>query len=226
MQNRQSVQLEVQDWGILAYGEAFERQKSLVRRRCADSVHDCLVLTEHTHVITVGRSGSADDLNTPVKTLLGRGVDVAMVDRGGKATYHGPGQLVAYPVIKLHTRDLHSYLEKLMNTAAAVLRAYGLDPHRIQGRPGLYIDDAKIASVGIALRKWVTYHGLALNVNLDLTAFDWIVPCGQPGQEMTSMAKLLGRPLKIEEVKTMFLGRFAEIFGYSIKTHWGQKVAA
>ena len=151
---------------------------------------DRLVLVEHPPVVTVGRSGGVtEDLRAPLAELRGAGLDFQEVDRGGQATFHGPGQLVVYPIIKLGRKDLHAYLAGLLVTVAGLLGEYGLAPETRDGRPGLWVNSAKIASVGLAVRRWVTYHGLALNVNNDLSGFGFIVPCGSPGERITSLAE-------------------------------------
>ena len=207
--------LEVLDWGQLGYGEAFGRQMALVEERIAGSSPDRLVLVEHPHVVTVGRSGSLKDLRISKEELEQKGVEVYQVDRGGMATFHGPGQLVAYPIIKLHHRDVHLYLRTLLETVAGVVRTYGLEPGFREGRPGVWVGPGKIASVGIAVRRWVTYHGIALNVNADLEAFNWIVPCGHPGEKITSMEQELGYPLDMAEVKENFTKEFRTSFRYA-----------
>ncbi|MBI4777278.1 MAG: lipoyl synthase [Deltaproteobacteria bacterium] len=206
--------LEVLDWGLLDYGEALERQEALVGERVAGTSPDRLVLVEHPPVVTVGRSGDTHDLLLSQEQLVRRGVAVHFVSRGGQATYHGPGQMVAYPIIRLGKRDLHLYLDTLLEAAAEVLRIFGIEPQFKERRPGLWAGSGKIASVGIAVRRWVTYHGLAFNVNTDVDPFGLIVPCGSPGQPITSMARVLGRPVDMERVKEHFVGAFRKAFGY------------
>ena len=207
--------LEILDWGSLPYGEAFERQLALVEDRIAGLSTDRLVLVEHPHVITIGRSGGLQDLHVSQEGLHRRGVELYQVDRGGMATFHGPGQMVAYPIIKLQQKDLHQYLWTLLRTVATVLRCYGLEPIFKERRPGIWVRSSKIASVGIAVRRWVTYHGIALNVNADLKAFNLIVPCGHPGETITSMEQALGKSIDLEEVKRYFIKEFRKSFKYS-----------
>ena len=137
------------------------------------------------------------------------------MDRGGKATCHGPGQLVAYPILKLQRRDLHRYIDQLLAVLCAVIEGFGLRPERRDGNPGVWVDAAKIASVGVAVRKWVTYHGVALNVNRPPEAFQWIVPCGHPQERVTSLQLLLGRPVAMAAVKRRFTAEFVRIFHYA-----------
>jgi len=206
--------LEVQDWGRVPYEEALSRQRSLAEARANDLVQDVLVFVEHPACVTLGRSATAEDLLVAEDELARRNVSVVWVERGGKATYHGPGQLVAYPIIRLEKPDLHAFLEGLLGAAEQVLRAYGLDPERKAGQPGLWVRGAKIASVGVAVRKWVTFHGIALNVNTDPAGFGLIVTCGQPGERVTSMHLELGRPVSLEDGKRKFAQAFCRTFGY------------
>lgn len=208
-----SENLEVMDWGLLSYGEAFERQKALVQERIDEWVPDRLVMVEHRPVVTIGKSGGKKDLRLPETFLRGKGVEVYRTDRGGQATYHGPGQMVAYPILKLKNTDLHAYVQSLLQTVADVLRDYGLEPEFKSGNPGLWLEGKKIASTGIGVKRWVTYHGIALNVNTDLTVFNWIVPCGNAGEIVTSMDRELGRPLDMAKVKTRFIKAFQQLFG-------------
>ena len=207
--------LEVLDWGPLGYGEALRRQMSLVEERISGSSPDRLVLVEHPHVVTIGRSGSLNDLRISEEELEHKGVELYQVDRGGMATFHSPGQLVAYPIIMLQHRDLHLYLRALLDTVAAVVRTYGLNPELKEGSPGVWVGSGKIASIGIAVRRWVTYHGIALNVNADLEAFNWIVPCGHPNEKITSMERELGYSLDMAEVKERFIKEFRKSFRHT-----------
>ncbi|OQY14834.1 MAG: hypothetical protein B6I32_08615 [Desulfobacterium sp. 4572_20] len=207
--------LEILDWGSLPYGEAFERQLALVEDRIAGSSPDRLILVEHPQVVTIGRSGDLDDLRISKEALKLRGVELYQVDRGGMATFHGPGQLVAYPIIKLQQKDLHQYLWTLLRTVATVLRRYGLEPIFKERRPGIWVRSSKIASVGIAVRRWVTYHGIALNVSADLQAFNWIVPCGHPNETITSMEQEMNKSIDLKEVQHYFIKEFCKSFKYT-----------
>jgi len=217
--------LEVLDWGLLAYGEALLRQEALVEERIAGSSPDCLVLVEHPPVVTIGRSGSLEDLHVSKETLSQKGVALYHVDRGGMATFHGPGQLVAYPILELKEKDLQRYLRGLQDTMEVVLCSYGMNPKLKDGQPGLWLHSAKVASVGISVRKWVTYHGVALNVNIDPEGFNWIVPCGHPNENITSMQRELGYPVDMSEVKQAFTMAFCKVFGYAQKRGHEEKVS-
>ncbi len=223
MNDVSTSRLQVVDWGLLPYGEALKLQEALVSERLAEISPDRLVVVEHPPVVTIGRSGSLTDLRDTEEVLNRRGVLVFRVDRGGMATFHGPGQLVAYPILKLKIKDLHLYLKMLLDTVAAMLCSYGLSPEVKSGRPGVWTGPAKIASVGISARRWVTYHGLALNVNTDLHWFDTINPCGNPDERITSMALELGRPLDLTEVKDRFIETFCRVFGYPARPEVRQR---
>jgi lipoic acid synthetase len=198
-------EIQIIELGTLDYEKALVRQRQMVDERIKERSPDCLLLVEHPPVVTIGRSGSLSDLHVSKRVLEEKGVALQQVERGGRATFHGPGQLVAYPIVKVADKDLHAFLKRLIDTAADVLRSYGLDPQYREGQPGVWVNGAKIASVGLAVRKWVTYHGIALNVTTDLGWFDLIIPCGQPGEKITSMENEMGRFVKMAEVKKRFV---------------------
>ena len=206
------MDLEILDWGQLGYQEALKRQRALVEERIAGAAPDRLILVEHPPVVTLGRSGSEQDICLSESAFQQKGIEIFTVDRGGQATYHCPGQLVAYPIIKLVDKDLHRYLRTLLAVVAAVVRSYGLQPVFKDRRPGIWVDSDKIASVGIAVKKWVSYHGIALNVNNDLNGFNWIVPCGRPGEKITSLQRCLKQDIQSKEVKERFVHEFCRIF--------------
>ena len=206
--------LEIVDWGTVAYPEAWARQLALVDERLNGAAPDRLVFAEHPPVVTYGRSAAGRDLPVPEEKLREQGIAVVRTDRGGLATYHGPGQMVAYPVLEIRGRDIIGHVRRLLETVADVLLEVGLQPELRQRTPGVWVRGAKIASVGIAVRKSVSYHGVALNVNTDLWPFSLIVPCGNPAETMTSLERELGRPVTPDEAKTLFLARFKVRFGY------------
>jgi len=207
--------LQILDWRRLGYHQALQRQLDLVEERINGSAPDRLVLVEHPSVVTLGRSGSQKDLCISEAALQQRGVEVYKVDRGGQATFHGPGQLVAYPIVKVSDKDLHAFLKRLLDTIADVLRSYQLVPEFKKGKPGVWVNGAKIACVGLAVRKWVTYHGIALNVCTDPRWFDLIVPCGQPGEKITSMDREMGVVVDISDVKKRFAANFCSRHHYA-----------
>jgi len=215
MENRKLQEIQIIDWGLLDYGQALVRQQQMVTERIKGHSPDRLVLVEHPPVVTIGRSGSLKDLCIAKEALGQKGVSLQKVDRGGRATFHGPGQLVVYPIVKVNDKDLHAFLKRLLDTIADVLQSYRLVPEFKKGKPGVWVNGAKIASVGLAVRKWVTYHGIALNVCTDPGWFDLIVPCGQPGEKITSMDREMGVPVDISDVKKRFVARFCSQHHYT-----------
>ena len=207
--------LDIIDLGLIEYSEAVFLQNEFARERIEGYPKDRLLLLEHPPVVTIGRSGSEHDLKLQKETILKRGIAVCETDRGGKATFHGPGQLVVYPIVKLVNKDVHWYVQNLLEVIANLLTEYGLKPELKEGAPGVWIQDRKIASIGVCIKKWVTSHGIALNVNSQLTGFEFIVPCGMPGQEITSMEKELGSPQDFIRVKDRFIHHFKTIFDYN-----------
>ena len=210
------VNLQVIDWGLLDYDQAYRRQKKMVEDRIADKCPDRLILVEHPPAVTIGRSGGLQDLCVRPDVLRQKNVGLHRVDRGGEATFHGPGQLVAYPIIKLIEKDLHVFLDRLLETLTGVLRSYGLIPECKKGHPGVWVGGAKIASVGIAVKKWVTYHGAALNISIAPDWFDLIVPCGQPDENITSIENETGNRVDPSEVKKKFIQSFCRIFDHEV----------
>jgi len=188
--------LEVRDLGRRPYAEALELQRELRRRRAERELdHDVLLLTEHPPVVTLGRGTRPTSLPYPTALLERRGVEVFEVERGGDVTFHGPGQLVCYPIVDLsdHRRDLHWYLRRLEDILISAIERLGVPGSRTPGLTGVWTAGRKIASIGIHVKQWVTYHGFALNINTDLSYFDLIVPCGIQDVVMTSVAMELGR---------------------------------
>jgi lipoate-protein ligase B len=196
--------------GQLSYAQGLQLQERLLQER-REQESDVLLLLEHPPVITLGRGAKANHLRLSEATLAARGILVHRVGRGGDITYHGPGQLVGYPIVDLSAqgRDLHRFLRLLEETLLTTLAAFGLRGRRQPGCTGVWVDDAKIASIGIGVRHWVSWHGFALNVSTDLRAFDTIVPCGLAGVTMTSMQALLGTPVSLAEVEPVLINAFA-----------------
>ncbi len=205
----------------MAYEEALRMQLRL-RDECvrAGGQRHCLILVEHPPVITIGRSGDEGDLRVGRQELARRDISLVECSRGGRITYHGPGQLVAYPIVHLagRGRDLHRYLRDLEGWLVRLCRSYGVDADARGPQTGVWVEDRKVASIGIACRRWVTYHGVALNVSTDLSDFDLIVPCGLDGVEMTSIERELGHAPPLEEVARRASAMFAEDFGLQART--------
>jgi lipoate-protein ligase B len=183
--------LEVRDLGSVPYGEALELQRALAEDRIAGRIPDTLLLLEHPPVITLGRGTRQTSLPIDPEALKRRGVEVFEIERGGDVTYHGPGQLVGYPIIDLrqHKPDLHWYLRRLEDVLISSLAGFGIPAERREKYTGVWTRGRKIASIGIHVRQWVTWHGFALNVTTDLSPFSLIVPCGIPDVVMTSIEK-------------------------------------
>ena len=171
-------------------------------------------MLEHPPVFTVGCSGGLENLLVPIGDLQDRGIELYNTGRGGNITYHAPGQLVGYPImdLKLHGRDLHLYVRSLEETMIHVLTDYGLHAHRIKGFPGVWIDNYKIASIGISAKRWVTMHGFALNVQPDLSPLALINPCGIKSNRYTSMQILLGTTVNMNKLKQKIMNAWAEVF--------------
>ena len=197
----------VLDLGRRGYEEVWELQKWLVRERANNESPDTLILVEHEHVITLGRRTSAENIGHQ------GAIPVYSIERGGDATYHGPGQLVGYPIQKLQAHDVHRYLRMLEEVLIRATRSYGIASERIDGRTGVWVgSNKKIASIGVAVSDWVTYHGFALNVNTDLSYFHLIKPCGLDPEMISSMAKVLERPVEMREVKARVIEDFSSVF--------------
>jgi lipoyl(octanoyl) transferase len=200
------------DWGLTPYREARQRQEDLVARRLAGEVGDTLVFTEHEPVFTVGlRSGAEKHLVWDSGRLEREGVEVVKTNRGGDITYHGPGQIVGYPIVSLAGRqDLHAYLRLLEQVLINTVGSLGLAADRRPGKTGIWLGTRKIAAIGVAVRRWIAYHGFALNVEPDLAHFSGIVPCGIGAADgtVTSMSAELGRPVPLAEVRTVLAREF------------------
>ncbi len=211
------AELLVADLGALPYAEALELQREVARRRIASEIaEDVLLLVEHPPVVTLGRTAKGQHLVASPEFLRARGVEVFEVERGGDVTFHGPGQLVGYPVIDLkrHRRDLHWYLRQVEEALIHALAAFGIEAARVEQYTGVWTADRrrKIASIGVHARDWVTWHGFALNVSTDLSYFDLIVPCGIQGVVMTSVARELGRPVATSDVADAVTRAFGDVF--------------
>jgi lipoyl(octanoyl) transferase len=202
----------------IAYGPACELQRQLVEARKAGAIPDVLLLCEHPHVITLGRNGSREHLRAGERVLEQMNVALHSTDRGGDITYHGPGQIVGYPILDLaeHRRDVRWYVEQLEELMIRATADFGLAAQRAEGRRGVWIDtpsgEEKLAALGVHLSRWVTSHGFAYNVSTDLRYFDLIVPCGIAGKRATSLERALGHTVPVEEVRERLVAHFAEVF--------------
>ena len=215
-----SARLGLLDLGHRGYVETLDLQRTLCRRRMAGELdRDLLLLVEHEPVVTLGRGTRTSSLPLPAAELERRGVAVHEVERGGDVTYHGPGQLVGYPILDLreHREDLHWYLRRLEDTLIGALGRLGITAGRNPGLTGVWTAGRKIASIGIHVKQWVTFHGFALNVTTDLAPFGLIVPCGIQDVVMTTMAAELGRTdtdALSREARAAVVASFGEVFGF------------
>lgn len=212
--------LDVQRLGVVPYLAAWELQRELVTQRAAGQISDTLLLLEHPPTYTIGRSGGHDHLLVDRAEIEARGGSVIEVDRGGDITYHGPGQLVGYPIlqIKNHGRDLHGYLRMLEQILIEVLATYELAGRRFPGYTGVWIGDEKIAAIGIRVNaRGVTSHGFALNVNTNLADFAAIVPCGINDYGVTSLTEILSNPPSLDEVCERVEQAFGRVFSLEIR---------
>lgn len=204
------------DWGLTDYKDALTRQKELVEARIEGKIGNTLVLTEHNPVYTLGsRKGAEEHLLWNERKRARMGVDVHTSNRGGDVTYHGPGQIVGYGIIDLsNKKDLHTYLRDLEQVIINTLSELGLKAERRDGLTGIWVGSKKIAAIGVAVRKWVTYHGFALNVNVDLTPFSGIIPCGITPDEgtVTSIQLEMGKQLDLTQVKSTLTKHFWNTF--------------
>ncbi len=201
--------------GRVGYDEAVAMMDARVRARREGLVPDALILVEHDPVITLGRNARADHVLFDEADLARRGIALRECGRGGDVTYHGPGQLVGYPVIAIEParRDVRRYLRDIEEVLIRALAGLGIAAGRREGLTGVWVGEAKIASIGVRLSRWVTSHGFALNVGGDLSGFDAIVPCGIAGCRTTSIAKLTGREVGIGQVAAPLARHFGEVFG-------------
>ncbi len=203
--------------GPTPYPDAWALQKALVTARQLGQITDGLVLLEHEPVFTAGRSARAEHLLFPREALAARGFGVYDIERGGSVTYHGPGQLVGYPILDLRAYgdDVVRYVRSLEDTVIRTLAGFGIAAQRVRGYPGVWVGDEKIGAVGVAVKRKVTMHGFALNVDPDLQHFAYINPCGL-GRPVTSLARVLGRPVTVDEVREVYARRFTDVFGSSL----------
>jgi lipoyl(octanoyl) transferase len=208
------VEFAVEDWGLTPYKDAWERQKELHARVAAGEAPPTLVLTEHPRTITLGRAATGENLLFAEAWYRERGFEVFWVERGGDVTYHGPGQLVAYPIFPV-ARRVRDFLRLLEAVVIDVAAGYGVESHATPGYAGVWVGDEKLAAFGVAVKQGVALHGLALNVNTNLEDFGVIVPCGLRDRGVTSLARLLGRELAMGEVAARlveaFRRRFADV---------------
>ena len=215
-----SYAFHLEQLGLVDYASALELQREKVAQRKAGAIPDTLLLLEHPHVYTLGRNARPENMLVSAEWLASRGAQVFHTDRGGDVTYHGPGQLVGYPILDLtqHRRDISWYMRSLEEVFIRTAHDFGIEAGRSPGAAGVWVGNDKLVAMGVHLSRWVTSHGFALNVNTDLRYFEWIVPCGLRGKGVTSLAKLLGRPVEMEEVTERVVEHFGTVFGLEVRT--------
>ena len=206
--------MEVRRLGRVAYANGLELQKELESEVIAARERDYLLLLEHPHTFTIGRRSKTDGVLATAEMLRKLGVDVFEINRGGKVTYHGLGQIVGYPVISLSPdrEDVHKYVRDLEEVLIRTMADFGIDAFRIEGLTGVHTAEGKVAAIGVHIKRWVTTHGFALNVNTDLSYYNWIIAC--EGEPVTSMSRLLGREIGMAEVEDRIVENFEKVFGY------------
>jgi lipoyl(octanoyl) transferase len=212
------------DLGLTPYGAAWDLQRRIVTARKAGAVPDVLLFCEHPHVITLGRNGKLDHLRASDHLLRQMNVEFVPTDRGGDITYHGPGQLVGYPILNLSEirRDLVWYVRQLEEAMIRATAEFGIAARREPGKTGVWVDtpcgEEKLAAIGVHVSRWVTSHGFAYNVATDLRYFDLIVPCGIMDKRATSLEKLLSRPVGLDELKPLLAAHLGEVFGLEMRS--------
>jgi len=206
--------MQIIDLGRRDYKEVWDLQKTLHARRVSGAIPNTLILVEHDPVITMGKSGKQGNVLFPVGSLKSKGVDFYHIERGGDATFHGPGQLVGYPIfnVKDGLAGIKSFIAHMEEAVIATLADFGIDGYVKEKMIGVWTQTGKICSIGIAVQRWVSFHGFALNVNTDLSYFDLIVPCGLKNVEMTSMERMLGQSVAMDKVRESAIANFSKVF--------------
>lgn len=204
--------------GIVDYKTAHDLQKKILQERIDGKCLDHLILLQHNPVITVGRSGGNNNILASKALLESFGITIHEIERGGDVTYHGPGQLTGYPIIDLrnYKKDVHWYLRQLEEVIIKVLAEYGIIGERVEKYTGVWVGDEKIAAIGVAVKRWITYHGFAFNINPDLSHFKLINPCGITDKEVTSLVKILGFDVDMVDVEDKIISAFSDMFEVEI----------
>src|SRR5688500_13019282 len=210
--------LEVRRLGRVAYADAVELQKKLENEVISTRARDYLLLLEHPHTFTLGRRSKDGGVLATAEMLRKLGVEVFETDRGGKVTYHGLGPVVGYPIISLapDREDVHRYVRDIEDVLIRTMSDFGIDAFRIEGLTGVHTTEGKVAAIGVHIKRWVTTHGFALNVNTDLSYYNWIIAC--EGEPVTSMSRLLGREVDMIDVQDRLEENFRSVFDYTDRT--------
>ncbi|MFP4531150.1 MAG: lipoyl(octanoyl) transferase LipB [Desulfobacterales bacterium] len=213
-----AMQCVVYELGRIEYSQCYQLQRYLQLKRINGDIPDVLLILEHPPTLTIGKTGRIENVLVPVSRLKQEGISLIPSDRGGDATYHGPGQMVAYPILSLHDRgrDIPRYVRNLEEVAIRTLKDFGIIAARDDYHPGVWIGTAEIAAIGLSIKKWVTMHGLALNVAPEMAHYAFINPCGFKERKAASMADVLGREIPIEGVISAFINHFSDIFDIAV----------
>jgi lipoate-protein ligase B len=206
--------------GLIEYGDAYNLQRKLFRNRADGQIADTLLLLEHPPTITIGKSGKLENILASPEQLAEEGVSLFFVDRGGDVTYHGPGQLVAYPIIDLRRRgrDVHKYVHDLEEVIIETLNELGIEGCRDAAHAGVWVGSEEVAAIGLSVRRWISMHGVAINVNPELQHFSFINPCGFPDRKATSIANLVSQDIPMEAVVESLLAHFSVVFDTSMES--------
>jgi lipoate-protein ligase B len=220
--------VNVINWGLKKYSDALNNQRALRELRAENQISDTLIITQHYPVMTIGRSGSDENIKVNRDFLAERGIDVVDVERGGDITYHGPGQLIAYPIFHLQprVRDVKKFIRAIEQVVVNTCRNFGANAVTIEGLTGVWISEKKtaplhlqewtgekkISSIGLAFKKWTTFHGVSFNINLDLTPFNYIHLCGLHGKKATSLAEVIGKEVEYKKVEKTFVENFKKMW--------------
>jgi lipoate-protein ligase B len=217
--------LQVRRLGLFDYEDGLTLQKELETRVIAERADDYLLLLEHPHTFTLGRRANEDGVLGTAELLSSLGVKVFETNRGGKVTYHGLGQIVGYPIVSLSPdrKDVHRYVRDIEEVLIRTLSDFGIESERIEGLTGVHTKSGKVAAIGVHLKRWVTTHGFALNVNTDLSFYNWIISC--EGEPVTSMEEILGRELQLAEVEDRLISNFADVFSMDDVTQSDESVS-
>jgi lipoate-protein ligase B len=221
MRVSQKTECVLEDIGLMDYASSYSLQRRYVQEIITKKAKQRILFCEHPPILTLGRSGHEEHILFPREEILKSGAQIVNIDRGGDITLHCPGQLVVYPLLDLnhHGKDLHRYLHDLEQVGIDLLNDFGIMAHRLVGKTGVYVDQKKILSIGVGVKKWISFHGLALNVNCDLKLFSWIKPCGLD-VKVTSMKDILKKDVSVSDVKPFLKKHLENIF--NLELHEGK----
>jgi len=212
-----SREIEYSDLGLIDYQKAWDLQHQLFTKRLNNEISDTLLLLEHPHTYTLGKSSNKENLLLSEVELREQNISLYDIDRGGDITYHGPGQIVGYPIINLSLwkEDTHEYLRALEEVIIQTLAEYGIEGVRNEVHTGVWVNDKKICAIGIKVRSWITMHGFAFNVNTDMKLFNGIIPCGIENKGVTSLSEIKGETIELDGVKEIIFEKFKKILDYN-----------